>query len=249
MMTGRREDARRRPRIAALTVAAGQAAALALLAATPVRAQEGHYAGESVARVSIGVFEPGGDSDYWREKAIDFTGTTSDFDDLTATLDYAYFWTDRFAAVISLSGWEGDSTQAYRDFVDPAGRDISHLATVSTGWLEVGLLFHLFAGRQAVMPYLGAGGTMAFWELTEEGEFIDFDTSPPSIFGDRFAAEGEAFGYYLLAGVEIPVSRTVSLFAEGRWRDADDELDRDFAGFGTLDLSGRSLAAGVAIGF
>jgi opacity protein-like surface antigen len=220
-----------------------------LVGAGAARAQGGHYAGESVGRIAFGWFEPDGDSAYWQEKEIDFTGSAADFDDVTLSLDYAYFWSDRFAAIISLSGWEGDETQAYLDFVDTSGRDISHLTTLSTGWLEAGLLFHLFAGRRAVMPYLGAGAAVAFWELTEEGEFIDFDASPPSIFADRFFADGETFGYFLLAGLEIPVSATVSLFAEGRWRAADDELDRDFAGFGTLDLSGRSLTGGVSISF
>ena len=46
--------------------------------------------------------------------------------------------------------------------------------------------------------------------------------------------------------MEIPLSNGLSIFAEGRWLRADDELDEDFEDFGTLDLSGRDMRAGIA---
>ena len=36
------------------------------------------------------------------------------------------------------------------------------------------------------------------------------------------------------------------LFAEGRWTRVDDDLNKDFDGFGKIDLSGREIAAGVS---
>ena len=51
---------------------------------------------------------------------------------------------------------------------------------------------------------------------------------------------------YLLAGLEAPITRNVSLFAEGRWTKVEDTLKDDFEGFGKLDLSGRQLTAGIS---
>lgn len=222
---------------------------LILAASASAQQRPGHYAGQSALRASLGSFSPDGESNYWREKELDFIGSTSGFDDLTLSLDYTYFVSPRVGVLVSFGGWESEQTQAYREFVDPAGRDIAHLTTIEETWIDVGVVLHVLSRRAAVMPYVGAGGSFVFWELREEGEFIDFDVSPPTIFNDSFFADGDSFGYFLLAGLEIPVSDNVALFVEGRWRGADDELSRDFAGFGTLDLSGRSLSGGVSVVF
>ncbi len=224
---------------------------LFLFAPATGRAQEErlHWSGQSSIRFSIGQFSPDGSSSYWQEKEIDFTGSTEELDDITLSVDYLYFWTEQFGALVSMGGWQGKQTQSYRDFVDLSGRDISHLTTVEAVWLDLGIVFHLFDSRRAIMPYFGAGGSVVVWELAEEGEFIDFGLSPPEVFNDAFVADGDAFGWFFLVGLEIPVSDSVSLFAEGRWRSAEDELDGDFAGFGTLDLSGRSITGGVSLVF
>lgn len=225
--------------------------ALMCLLTGAVRAQErlGHYSGQSLFRGALGWFAPEGDSSYWRDKEVDFTGSTSELDDLTLALDYVYFLSPRLGLLVSFAGWEGQQTQSYRDFVDPAGRDIAHLTTVEQYWFELGFLYHFLSHRAALMPYVGVGGGLVSWELREEGEFIDFGAEPPVLFNDSFLSNGDSFSYFLLAGVEIPLSDHVALFAEGRWRGADDELDRDFAGFGTLDLSGRSVSAGLSLVF
>ena len=221
------------------------------LLATGASAQEtpGHYAGQSSFRLSLGSFAPAGDSTYWREKERDFLGSTSGFDDLTLSLEYTYFVSPRFGLLVSFGGWEGKQTQSYRDFVDLDGSEIAHLTTVQEAWLDFGVIFHFLSRRAAVMPYIGAGGSFILWELSEEGHFLDFRQAEPSIFSDAFFSDGDAIGFMLLAGVEIPIADQVTLFVEGRWRSADDELGSDFAGFGSLDLSGRSLSGGVSITF
>lgn len=209
----------------------------------------GHYAGDSVFRGSMGVFSPRGESTYWDEKARDFFTSPDDYEDFTFAVDFVHYLSPRAGVLLSIGGWEGESTQSYRDFVDNFGNEISHVTSVSTAWFDVGMVFHLLDKRAPVMPYVGAGGSILSWELTEEGEFIDFGFDPPEVVRDRFLADGDGFGFFVLAGIEIPLSSTVALFAEGRWRDADVELGMDFAGFGTLDLSGHSLSAGLAFSF
>lgn len=221
------------------------------LGAVPSRAQErlGHYPGEGLFRASAGAFEPEGDSQYWEEKELDFFADASEFEDFTFAVDFLYFLSARTGVLLSVGGWEGEQTQSYRDFVDSQGDEITHLTRLDQAWLDLGVVFHLLARRAALMPYVGAGGSVVSWELEEDGDFIDFGLEPELVFRDTFVSSDEAFGYFLLVGVEIPLTSNAGLFAEGRWRWADDELDGDFAGLGTLDLSGRSISAGVSISF
>ncbi len=221
------------------------------IGAAQSRAQDlvGHYPGQAMFRASAGAFEPDGDSEYWDEKELDFFADASEFEDFTLSVDLLYFVSARTGVLLSVGGWEGEQTQSYREFVDPQGGEITHLTRHDQAWLDLGVVFHLLSRRAALMPYVGAGGSLVSWELEEEGEFIDFALQPALIFRDTFLSSGEAFGYFFLLGVEIPVGRSVGLFAEARWRSADDELDEDFAGLGTLDLSGRSVSAGVSVSF
>lgn len=222
-----------------------------LLSASATSAQDrlGHYPGESVFRASVGAFSPAGESAYWTDKELDFFTDVDDFEDFTFSLDFIQFVSSRVGVLVSASGWEGESTQSYRDFVDDFGDEIFHVTTLDVAWLDVGVIFHLLGDRAPVMPYVGAGGSFIAWELIEEGEFIDFGFRPPEVVRDVFVADGDGFGFFLLAGFEVPIGSTVSFFGEGRWRDADVELGQDFAGFGTLDLSGHSLTAGLSFSF
>ena len=94
-----------------------------------------------------------------------------------------------------------------------------------------------------ISPYLGIGGGYYDWTLTEDGEFIDF--ADLSIFADRFVDSGDTFGWFWVAGVEVPLGANWRVFAEGRWTDMDDDLSGDFEGLGTLDLGGRTIAFGA----
>ena len=60
---------------------------------------------------------------------------------------------------------------------------------------------------------------------------------------------GSTLLWYLLAGVEVPIGDAWSLVFEGRWRNADDELEGDLAGLGTLDLGGTEISAGFSYRF
>lgn len=222
-----------------------------LVLGAQARAQEplGHYAGEGVFRASLGSFEPRGDSEYWQEKEEDFFADAGEFEDFVFDADFLYFISGRTALLLSVGGWEGEQTQSYRDFVDQQGREITHLTRLDQAWLDVGVAFHLLARRAALMPYLGGGGSLVSYELEENGDFIDFSSQSLPVFRDAFFTSGDAFGYFLLAGVEVPIGQRFGLFAEARWRRADDELDEDFAGLGTVDLSGRSVGVGLSVSF
>lgn len=204
---------------------------------------------EQSVRLRLGSFRPEGDSRYWDDKALEFTGKASDFEDAIGGVDYQLALNPHVALLFSGSSYEGQLRQSYLDFTDSRGDEISHQATLEIASLTAGVVFHLTGRNAVIRPYLGAGGGLYAWRLEEDGRFIDRTPPPPTIFRADSVAEGEAYGYYGLAGFEVPIGRSWGFFAEGRWHKVDDELTDDFSDFGTIDLSGRDVSAGVSYRF
>jgi opacity protein-like surface antigen len=222
-----------------------------LVLALPASAQRyGRYHdnyGDGELRFHLGSFRPSGDSEYWDSIRSDFTNSDpSDFEDASFGVDYLLPLNDRLSVMFAGTWYEGASTNAYRNFEDNFNNRIRHDTTLDIGSATVGLVFHLLPRGAAVQPYIGAGGGVYPWRLEERGDFIDLDNPNLPIFRDHFQSNGTAFGYYGLVGLEAPITRNVSIFAEGRWTKVDDDLEDDFEGFGKLDLSGREIAAGFA---
>jgi len=90
---------------------------------------------------------------------------------------------------------------------------------------------------------------LLWWGLREEGYFIDFaDPDLPIVFAS-YNAGGTTWELFAVAGLDIPVGYRWSFFVEGRYRWAEAELNDDFSGFGTIDLSGIQLAGGFSWNF
>jgi opacity protein-like surface antigen len=198
-------------------------------------------------RIHLGSFQPRGDSEYWSSIQNDFTNSDrSDFEDVSFGADYLLPLNDRMSLMFSGTWYEGTTTNSYRGFEDNFGDRIRHDTTLDIGSATVGLVFHLLPRGAAIQPYVGVGGGVYPWRLQERGDFIDIDSPNLPIFSARLRSTGTAFGYYGLVGLEAPITRNVSIFAEGRWTRVDDDLSDDFEGFGKLDLSGREIAAGLS---
>lgn len=219
--------------------------ALAFLA-EPAFAQRYFPERDGSFRIQLGQFRPEGDSEYWQDVERLFTGEPSDLEDATFGLDYLLPVNRRVSVIFSGSVYNGESTRSYLDFEDNFGNRIRHNASLDIASATVGLVLHLSPPRSAFSPYVGIGGGAYPWRLEEDGDFIDFRTTPPEIFSARLSSEGVGFGYFGLAGLEASISPRLSLFAEGRWTQVDDELDDDFEGFGKIDLSGRQVSFGLS---
>lgn len=219
-----------------------------LVASMPAFAQGRRYypEREGAFRIHLGAFQPDGESEYWEDKEADFTGSVDDFENAVFGLDYLLPLNRRLSLVFSGSVYEGDSTNSYRDFEDNFGGRIRHDTTLSIASGTVGLMLHLTGPDTTIQPYVGVGGGAYAWNLTEEGDFIDFGDPGRDIFFAELESDGVAFGFYGLIGLEVPITPRLSIFGEGRWTQADDELNGDLEGFGDLDLSGREFAVGLS---
>lgn len=227
--------------------------ALPLLAAIPSYAQRypSHRPsraafGDNVLRARLGLFTPRGHEEYWNDVQLDFTGgKPGDFEDVVGGVDYLHDISPHLALLVSGDFYEGENRLAERNFVDERGRPIDHTATLDLATFNAGLILRLAPVDAPINPYVGAGGGLYSWRLRESGDFVDPFPNPPEIFTTTLEDSGATIGYFALVGIDVPIGPNWSIFAEGRWQRADDELGGDFANFGTLDLSGRQINGGV----
>lgn len=214
-----------------------------MMATVPAWAQRGYYERDGAFRLHLGSFQPDGESEYWDEKFAGFTGEIDDFENVSIGGDYLLSLNRHLGLLFTGSYFSGDTTQAYRGFVDNFGDRIRHDTTLEIASLGAGFVFSPFGPDAPVIPYAGLGGALYSWRLEEDGDFI---APNDDIFSATLESEDVAFGYFGLVGVEVPINPRFSVFAEGRWTQAEGELEGDFEGFGDLDLSGREIMAGIS---
>lgn len=216
---------------------------LLIAVAAPSWAQRRSYERDGAFRLHVGLFTPDGESEYWEDKALDFSGDAQDLESASVGADYLMSLGSRLSLLFSGNYYQGDTTQSDLRFVDNLGDRIRHDTTLEIGSLSAGLVVHLTGPGSPIQPYVGVAGGLYSWRLEENGDFVDDDTL--EIFNAVLESDGTVLGYFGLAGVEVPLGRTVSLFGEGRWTRVEDELSGDFEGFGDIDLSGRQVSVGI----
>ncbi|MEM7052149.1 MAG: outer membrane beta-barrel protein [Acidobacteriota bacterium] len=221
----------------------------ALAIALPLAAQGRHASDDNSFRVRAGLFTPDGESAYWQDNESFFASSADDFEDVVIGADFRWHLGPRSALQLSVDVYSGEEDLAYADFVDFFGDPIVHTTTLDVASVTAAYVVDLTSRSSPVIPYVGVGGGVYDWTLEESGDFIDFNLVEPEVFTDTFQASDTTLGWYFLAGVEVPISAQMSVFAEGRWQDVDEELGDDFDGLGSLDLSGRNLYGGFAWSF
>ena len=195
----------------------------------------------------IGIFSPQGDSAYWNDTFDVFTGSASDFEDVVFGADYLWRTSSKGGLLFGGSFYSGATTQAYRDWVDSDGLDISHATTLDLTDMTAAYVWRF--GRGGARPYIGGGGGLLWWSLREQGYFIDFGAQDLPIVYATYGASGTTWELFGLAGLDVPVGSHWSFFIEGRYRWAEAELNKDFSGFGTIDLSGLQVVGGFSWNF
>ena len=150
-------------------------ASVAALAASGAAAQGNWQPGDfGSARVRLGLFMPDGDSEYWHDTEASFTGSVDDFEDLTLGFDYVWRFNGHSGLMFSTSFYQGETTRAYRDYVDDQGNEIRHVNELDTADLTAAWLVQAGGHNSPVRPYFGLGGGFLFWNLSEEGWWINF---------------------------------------------------------------------------
>jgi opacity protein-like surface antigen len=145
----------------------------------------------------------------------------------------------------------------YRDYVDNNRQPIEQTTRLSTMHLTGSVRYALTPRGQAVgrlawvprrvVPYVGAGGGLAWHRFAQRGDFVDFVDL--SVFQDSFTSSGwspAALGY---AGVDLQLYRRLFAAIEGRYVWSSATLGRDFVDFDPIDLAGFRTSVGISVLF
>jgi hypothetical protein len=220
-------------------------AVVSMVWSSAVEAQVNWQPGDfGAVRFRLGIFQPRADSEYWDENFQDFTGSASSFEDMVFGIDYLWMNSEHGGVAFGGSFYEGSATQAYLEWVDANGNEIRH--TTSLGLTDLTGVYIYRFGRRGVRPYLGAGVGLVFWRLREEGSFIDFSDEDLPVVYASYQADGTTWEAIGLLGLEIPLNFKWRFLVEGRYRWAEAELNKDLAGFGTIDLTGYEITGGFS---
>ena len=143
----------------------------------------------------------------------------------------------------------------YRNLVDQNNLPITQQTTLSTVPLTAALRWYLTAtGRQSgrfvwiparVTPYVGVGGGMMHYQLTQTGSFVDFTDS--SVFDATLQSQGWAPVGLAMAGIDYSLGTRVFVNADARYLLAKGTLNQSFSGFDGIDLSGAQFSLGLHV--
>jgi len=147
----------------------------------------------------------------------------------------------------------------YRAFVDNNRRPIEQTTRLRTATLSGSVKVALAprgtaVGRLAwipsrVMPYVGAGGGMLWYQFMQTGDFIDVQSRNLAVFSDVITSQGWTPSGHAFGGVDMRVHRRMFVTVEGRYLWAAARLQRPFEGFDPIDLAGLRVSAGINVLF
>lgn len=187
------------------------------------------------------------------------------------TIDPADFNTGAFAADVGVGltprtdarfGIEvnrASLASEYRRLVDNNRRPIRQTTTLQQVDLSGGIRFALTPrGRRIgslawipsrVIPFLGAGAGVVWYQLEQRGDFVDEQAPSLPIFTDTLQSQGFAPSVHVRGGVDVQLHGRWYLTLDGRYLWAAGDLGDDFQGFDPIDLAGFRFGAGINILF
>ena len=242
-----------------LKLIAWSAAALGtLLCAAPAAAQDGYLLGSPLGSLTLrlGGAHPAASDDLFRFMTDNLTLGKSDFASFTAGIDLNVKVHRQVDFVVGFSTAQMEARSEFRDFVeDPNDLPIEQTTELVRTPVTAGLRVHLTPrgrslGRYAFVPnkfnpYVGAGGGVMYYRITQDGDFVDFETL--DIFTEFFEDSGWTPTWYAQAGTDIWLLSRLGLNLEARYNWAKDELDEDFADFDNIDLRGLQWSIGITL--
>ena len=180
-----------------------------------------------------------------------------DFDAPAIAADIAFALTPRLAAVAGVEFSRSETASEYRELVDNFRQPIEQQTRLREVNLSGSVKLALTArGREVgrfawvprtVVPYVGAGGGMLWFEMRQFGDFVDFEDN--SIFTDVFESRGWTPSAHVFGGVDIRVVRRLFLTLDARYLWAAGDLGPAWIDFEPIDLTGARFSAGVNVLF
>ncbi len=196
-------------------------------------------------------FMPRGNSDIFDQNELETTFRVSDLNSLGAAFRYDHFVGDFINIGGGVSFFDNDTDVVDNDFEFPNGDPIVRNISLQIVPLEFNVHVLPIGRESPVIPYVGGGVGVYFWQYRERGDFvIDRLTDPHGRTG-RADSDGTDAGWHMEGGVQIPFSRNAAATAEFKYFDANGDLDRRSfdPAFEPIDLSSTVISGGVSFWF
>lgn len=202
--------------------------------------------GYSVPRLSSHIFE------FSRQE---FTLNRFDFDAPYLGGELAVRLSERWDVALT-AGWsESHGSSEYRYWVDQDNLPIEQETTFQTVSVAAGARYYFrdrgrSIGRFAwvparLAPYVGAGIGVVSYDLTQSGDFVDFQTL--DIVSDVLTGSGSGASLHASAGADVSIGKQFYLTGEARYTLASGGMDGDYSLYPWIDLSGLQLTTGISL--
>jgi hypothetical protein len=164
---------------------------------------------------------------------------------------------ERVDLVLAVSRVQSAERSEFREFIGeddlPIGQTTKLLRVPATMGLR---LYPLGRGRALSMhawvparitPYLQGGAGLQWYRLTQEGDFVDYETL--NIFHDELRSSGSSVTAQVGGGADYWVTPRIALNGDVRYGWGSADLDATFPGFSEIDLSGYQASIGLSFRF
>jgi hypothetical protein len=259
----RRRMTSRHERSSFSTLAAAWLTALTLLSPAAAFCQDPTGFQFQAPRYSVGI--RGGyavnaaHSDLHRFLSTLLTLDRSDFDGPVFAMDVSWHVLPWLDAMMGFEVSGSSATSEYRHLVDQNDLPITQRTRVT----QVPITFSAKAYplgrgkqvgqfawiRKTVVPYVGAGFGPTWYELKQNGDFVDFNDCSAvdecSIFEGSLRSSGWAFAGHVFLGIDIKITQAIGAIVEARYYWATSGVGSSFVGFQSIDLDGAHFTAGI----
>ncbi|MCI0436681.1 MAG: outer membrane beta-barrel protein [Gemmatimonadetes bacterium] len=166
---------------------------------------------------------------------------------------------DRVDVFASFAWMSARRSSEFREYLDQDDLPITQRTRFSQTPLTLGIRYYLAprgrsVGRfvwipERVVPYVGLAAGGLYYEFAQHGSWVDQLDEELPIFDDRFETDGFAPIVQGLAGLDYTLATRVVLNTEARLTYGAGDVDGDYIGFDSLDLSGLQITMGLKFRF
>ncbi|HEY6218557.1 MAG TPA: hypothetical protein VIV65_00785 [Gemmatimonadaceae bacterium] len=197
--------------------------------------------------------------DVYSVQRRDLTIGSRGFDGLNWGVDAAFDVGRRWDLGLTVDGNTRSRASEYRDWQDNSGQPINQRTTLSSTGLSANLRYNLVdRGRSisnfawipaGLVPYIGGGVGLQYYELIQSGDFIDFSSANKDVVNDRLTSDGFGLATQAFGGFLKTLTPHVALTTEARYTFSRADLNQDYRDLRSIDLSGLALTIGTSIRF
>jgi len=207
--------------------------------------------------IKAGVYVPRGDSDIYSFNEELLTLDSGSFTSGLFGMDFGWSVNERVDIVFGFEYSSSSPVSEFRDYVDEFGAPITQqtrlrqspvTASVRINLIERGRGVGSYAWiANTVVPYVGGGGGILWWQYEQFGDFVDFVDF--TIFTDHFLTQGWEPVVHVFGGADFSLSPRFVLNFEARYSWAEGQMAPAFVGFEPIDLAGFRAMGGVSFRF